>query len=252
MTTLVFLHVPKTAGQSVHSELVRLVGGPAQVSPVRVHTQAGPEDQMPPGYRLYSGHIDWTGIDALPQDRFAFTVLRDPRERIASFYFYLLDEARKLPPDALHLPENLGKRIILEHSADDYFLGGDASWQTFIRDHYDNFYCSYFATRRMRGRSLLTGLGGSEVIAAAGAGLASLQGVYDISGLDRLERDLRARFGFDARLTRTFVNVGSTSRGEARWPRLMARLERDATAAALSRFCALDDVLVHHASAKAA
>lgn len=252
MTTIVFLHVPKTAGQTVHGELVRLVGGPAHVSPVRVHTQAGPDAQMPPGYRLYSGHIDWVGIDSLPQDRFAFTVLRDPRERIASFYFYLRDQARQLSPADLALPCNLGKSRVLTLSADDYFFGGDAMWQTFIRDHYDNFYCSYFATRRMRGRRALDVLSPGDAVAAAAAGLAALQGVYDIGALDRLEADLALRFGTRPQLTGRFVNAGAGPRGEARWPSLLARFERDASARALARFCDLDDALMHRALACAA
>ncbi|WP_430450438.1 hypothetical protein [Rhodophyticola sp.] len=65
-TTIVFLHIPKTAGQTIHSELARVVGAKA-VSPVRVHTQAARGvAQMPPGYRLYSGHIDWEALDTLP------------------------------------------------------------------------------------------------------------------------------------------------------------------------------------------
>lgn len=252
MTTIVFLHVPKTAGQTVHGELIRLVGGPAQVSPVRVHTQAGPEAQMPPGYRLYSGHIDWAGIDRLPRDRFAFTILRDPRERIASFYFYLRDQARQLSPAELALPCNLGKSRVLTQSADDYFFGGNAMWRAFIRDHYDNFYASYFATQRMRGRAALDVLSPGDAVAAAAAGLSSLQGVYDIGRLDRLEADLARRFGTRPRLTGSFVNAGPTPRGEARWPRLLARLERDATAHDLAAFCDLDDALMHHAQARAA
>lgn len=252
MTPIVFLHVPKTAGQTVHGELVRLVGGPAHVSPVRVHTQAGASGQMPPGYRLYSGHIDWTAIDHLPPGRFAFTILRDPRERIASFYLYLREEARRLSPTELALPCNLGKCRVLSLSADDYFLGGDAMWQTFIRDHYDNFYTSYFATRRMRDRRALDVLSPGDAIAAAAAGLAGLQGVYDIGALDRLETDLAARFGTRPRLTGSFVNAGTAPRGEARWPRLLARLERDATARALAAFCDLDDALMHRALTHAA
>ena len=47
--TTVFLHIPKTAGQAVHTELERIVGADA-VSPTRVHNQHGPQtEQLPPG-----------------------------------------------------------------------------------------------------------------------------------------------------------------------------------------------------------
>ena len=154
MKPIVFLHIPKTAGQTIHSELARVIGAP-HVSPIRVHTQAarGPGHaaaQLPPGYRLYSGHLDWTALDSLPEDRFVFSVLRDPWERIASFYFYMLEQAQGLDAATLEDPSRIGFRMILTHSADDYFFGGDVQWQQFILDHYDNFYCSYFATRKMR------------------------------------------------------------------------------------------------------
>ena len=89
---IVFLHIPKTAGQTVHSELLRIFG-PEHTSPVRVHTQAGADGQFPEGYRFYSGHLDWETFDTADSDSFVFTVLRDPKDRIASFYFYLLHKS---------------------------------------------------------------------------------------------------------------------------------------------------------------
>merc|ERR1711969_313057 len=137
---IVFLHIPKTAGQTIHNALAAMVGG-RHVSPIRTHTQApGDAPQMPAGYALYSGHIDWTELETLPGGRFTFTVLRDPRERIASFYFFLLKEAEALDRDALERPQNYGKKLILQRSADDYFFGGPAGFNAFILDHYDNFY----------------------------------------------------------------------------------------------------------------
>lgn len=171
---IVFLHIPKTAGQTIHNALVAAVGGGKQVSPIRVHTQSA--DQYPEGYRLYSGHLDWDHIYKAGPDRFSFTVLRDPAERIASFYFYLQKEARKL--SASDLRKNIGKRRALEWSADDYFFGGDNKWQAFILDHYNNFYCSYFSTRMMRGHARIAHLKPSELIGSAQSGLESLQGVY--------------------------------------------------------------------------
>lgn len=241
---IVFLHIPKTAGQTIHTELVKLVGGQQHVSPVRVHTQAAPDGQMPAGYRLYSGHIDWTGIDSLPQDRFAFTVLRDPKERIASFYFYLRKEAQQLSAADLARPENLGKRKALEESADDYFFGGDQAWRNFILDHYDNFYCSYFATRRMRGRQNLSGLGTPEIMARAHAALAGLQGVYLTDRLDRLEDDIERNFGARISVTGTYVNAGNHRADEKRWPKLAATLERDSSLALLEGFAYRDETLM--------
>lgn len=245
--TIVFLHIPKTAGQTVHTELTRVIGA-AQTSPVRVHTQAAPDGQFPPGYRLYSGHLDWTDLETLPPDRFTFSVLRDPRERIASFYFYLLKKAETTDPAALQRPEHTGLRTILAQSADDYFFGGDARWRTFIRDHYDNFYCTYFATRKMRGWAGISKVPKAELMAMARTGAAAVDAFYGMDDLAALETDLHSVLGQPVHLVNTRINVGPKQTGTQRWPALMARLERDDSAKRLERMALLDAKLMRHLS----
>lgn len=244
--TIVFLHIPKTAGQSVHAALHELVGGTAFVSPVRVHTQEAEGRQMPPGYSLYSGHIDWTELESLPSDRFAFTILRDPRERIASFYFYMRAEAKKLSRDDLERPENRGKRMALERSADDYFFSGDANWQNFVQDHYNNFYVSYLATRRMRGRQILNGLSDHACIEQALAGARCLQAVYTTESLKRLELDIGRRFDTTVCIADLRINVGQFNEQSSRWKKLLAHLESDGTKEALERWVTLDERIFSH------
>lgn len=237
MTTIVFLHVPKTAGQTIHHQLAHAVGQ-AHLSPIRTQSQAPDQSHLPPGYRLYSGHIDWTDLDSLPADRFVFSVLRDPRERLASFYFFLLKEARARaetgPEQALSLPQ----KQILALSPDDYFR------QDFVRDHYDNFYCGYFATRRVGGRRRLDGLPPAQVLARARDGLAALDGLYWTDRLDLLERDLRRRCGLRIRVVGRMQNTGSVPLEQPRWPLLLSRCETDATRCRLEDFVALDLALL--------
>lgn len=242
--TIVFLHIPKTAGQTVHNALVPAVGGEGNVSPVRVHTQAPNGPQMPAGYNLYSGHIDWTELETLPEDRFVFTVLRDPRERVASFFLYLEKEAKNLSGKELALPHNIGKRRILEQSADEYFMGGDKPWQRFISDHYDNFYCTYFTTRMIRGSKLVENLTRSSLLTQAQAGLAKMDAVYSVDDLAQLETDIEARLGKRINVTETYHNIGAASRGEARWPRLMARIKSEEAQARLESFVEKDMLLM--------
>ncbi len=242
-STIVFLHIPKTAGQTIHTELVRAVGS-AAVSPVRVHTQAPADAQMPPGYRLYSGHIDWIALETLPDDRFVFTVLRDPRERIASFYFYLRDQAARLSPEELETPQRRGMKMALTTSADEYFFGGDTEWQRFVRDHYDNFYVSYLATRRMRGQRQIDGLDDETRLARARSNLGALDRVYGMQDLGRLERDLGARLGTPLNVAGTRVNAGPGDRGSLRWPQLLDRFDEASNAALLEAFCRLDLTLM--------
>jgi Sulfotransferase family len=241
---IVFLHIPKTAGQTIHSELARVVGR-SHVSPIRVHTQPPPGPgqaaaQLPPGYRLYSGHLDWTALDSLPGDRFVFTVLRDPWERIASFYFYLLDQAQNLPAAALQDPGRLGLQMILTRSADDYFFGGDAPWQQFILDHYDNFYCSYFATQKMRGQKEIAALSGPDRISRALEKSRQIDRIYGTHDLTPLQTDILDLLRCKIHVTEKYINTGPQERSTLRWPVLLDRLERDSTAARLSAFASLD------------
>ncbi|PZQ99894.1 MAG: hypothetical protein DI533_04465 [Cereibacter sphaeroides] len=239
---IVFLHIPKTAGQTVHNALARAVGA-SRVSPVRVHTQAaGGAGQFPAGHALYSGHLDWDGIDSLPIGRFTFTVLRAPKERIASFYFYLRREAERLSPEELAAPENIGRRRALHWSAEDYFLGGDEAWQGFLRDHYDNFYCSYFGTGRYRGAAEFRTLSDTEALSRAAQGLARIDGVFRTDALDRLERVLDERYGFRLQLADRFDNAGD-ARTEPRWPRLLDRLGSDKARRTIEAFAERDAVL---------
>jgi Sulfotransferase family len=227
---IVFLHIPKTAGQTVHNGLSRVVKA-RRVSTIRVHTQAlAPHDQYPPGYSLYSGHLDWSAIDHLPPARFVFTVLRDPAERIASFYFYLRRKADSLDAATLDLPQNLGMHRALNWSPDDYFFGGDAVWQTFIRNHYDNFYCSYFATRRMLGWGATLELTHSQLLAQAKAGLASLDGVYSTRDMAAMEQDFHHRYHINLRLADRYDNTSGEPATSLRWPRLLASFASDAAA----------------------
>lgn len=241
---IVFLHIPKTAGQTVHNELVRAVGKDA-VSPIRVHTQAStPEDQFPQGYSLYSGHIDWIALDQIEKPRFVFSILRDPRERIASFYFYLLKEAKALSPEQLEDPRHAGKRKILANSVDDYFFGGDVAWQNFVFDHYDNFYCSYFGSKRIRPGHIYTRMPERRKLRGALRNMSKIDWIYSVENLSTLQSDLNELYGFDLKLTETRDNAGDRPVSELRWPRLMQRLEQDANRKRIEDFVTLDIALM--------
>lgn len=240
---IVFPHIPKTAGQTVVKALTQLV--PKEMfSPVRTHAAAAPDAQMPEGYKLYAGHIDWVDLETLPENRFAFSVLRDPRERIASFYFYLIREAAKLNRNELASKVRTNMRMVSTLSADDYFFGGDRAWQRFIRDHYDNFYCTYMITRRIRGSKDVEGLDQATLVARALIGAGALQRIYNIGGLELLEDDIERLFDIRPEIQRSYVNAGPGAGSAKRWPELLARFERDDSATRLDRFAEGDFVLM--------
>ncbi|WP_295511031.1 sulfotransferase family 2 domain-containing protein [uncultured Sulfitobacter sp.] len=239
MRKIVFLHIPKTAGQTVHSELSRIVG-PGQTSPVRVHTQAEQNGQFPPGYTLYSGHLDWEHLDQVQGDRFVFTILRNPFERIASFYFYLHHKSLALPPATLNEPAHTGLRNIRERTVDDYFFGGAANWQQFILDHYDNFYCTYFATRKIRGASDVAKLHPNDLIEMAQKQADLLDRIYPIEGLTLLEADIARLTGARISVAEKRVNAGPQAEGTKRWPQLLEKIESDANREKLTGFAVKD------------
>ncbi len=247
MSPIVFLHVPKTAGQTVHNELVRAVGGAKYTSPVRVTTQAVKGRQMPDGYQLYSGHIDWTELELLPKDRFVFTVLRDPKERIASFYLYMRKMAQETATHELSLPQNTGKRMALSLTADDYFFGGTEEWHQFVRSMYDNFYCSYFATRRMDGWGAMRPLSSKDQLMRALRGLRSLSAVYSIDRLEQLEEEIASRYGVSIHVAGNYFNTGGHLKSEDRWPKLCARFEKDQSITRIEEFATLDKALMERA-----
>ncbi|ABV95839.1 hypothetical protein Dshi_4122 (plasmid) [Dinoroseobacter shibae DFL 12 = DSM 16493] len=243
---LVFLHIPKTAGQTIHEELARALG-PETVSPVRRYNQvAAGAPQMPPGYSLYSGPLDWGETDTLPSGAFVFTVLRDPFERLASYYLYVLKMARARADEVLEQPQEphlRGLRRILTMSAEEYFFGGDAAWQGFIRAHYDNFYTSYFATRRMLGWREVQALDEETALQAALSNVPRMSRIYSIRELGALEADMAAR-GLEISVTETFRRATDDAHQERRWPMLAARFESDAGIRRLEAFAVRDELLL--------
>jgi len=212
MRRLIFLHIPKTAGQSVHSELERLFGA-AALAPIRVNTQwrLHRESDLA-GHRVFSGHLDWKRLDFVPPPRAVFTVLRDPVDRIASYYLYLKKQGQKLSEEEAARPERRALWLARTLSMEDYFLA-DLPERRFIDDHYDNFYTHFFAGRHYRARAEHRQMirrgetTEAEVVDLARRNLASLDFVCDLTRLDLLEAWFLRAFARRARFTSTRVNV---------------------------------------------
>jgi Sulfotransferase family len=228
----VFLHIPKTAGQSVHHFLEFFVR-PEEVAPARVNAQLITMSiHEMRQYRLFSGHLDWCLLDCLDGPKFVFSVLREPLSRIVSFYLYLLREAKTLPPNELHLPQNAGPRAILDLSCDQYFSAGPPDIRNFLDNNYHNFYAYYFAGRRFDARQKLTtqqrfnnALTDEKIVDMACENILCLDAIYSVNALHHLENDIRALTGTHEaapRLDDLHVNAGDSNTMEER----MAELER--------------------------
>ena len=184
---IIFLHLPKTAGQSVHAALTESFGSEV-ICPARVNEQLCVMSRTELArYQVFSGHFDWSLLDCLPGPKYVFTILRDPLERILSFYFYLRGKASGMEQADLEKPENQGLKAALGLSPVEYFLGGPPHLRMFLDDHYDNFYTYYFASRQYQGRRALNGLRtrglltDSEILNLALDNMSTIDDVFTIN-----------------------------------------------------------------------
>ncbi len=199
---IIFLHIPKTAGQSVH-EFITGLHQPEEICPARLNPQLfAMTIQELRRYRLFSGHLDWNALDCLEGPRFVFTVLREPVERILSFYFYLRDKAANTAPEVLATPGHEGMKAVLNLPVDEYFACKEPGLRNFLDNHYDNFYTFFFAGRHYAARQQLRSsqaveksLNDKRFVEMALDNLSCLDGVYTMSQLDLLQRDLEAVTG---------------------------------------------------------
>lgn len=95
--TVIFLHIPKTAGSTLHAicralyppdHLLHLKGDPHIDSAVAYFKQLDSETKQK--IWLLTGHIDYGLHNWLPRPATYFTILRDPVERVLSYYYFIL------------------------------------------------------------------------------------------------------------------------------------------------------------------
>lgn len=194
-----FLHVPKTAGTSVR-HFLQMFFLSRHVCPASSNEQfrALPQEQLG-SYRLFAGHIDWVDLDQIEGESFTFSILRQPQDRLVSYYFYLRSEGLKLDAVNLAKPERRGMHAALTLSPDDFFCGGGSAE---VRKHidalFDNFYAYYFAERSFDARRRIrVGVSVSEadLLARADRNLDRLDGLYSIGNLTLLQQDVIAACG---------------------------------------------------------
>ena len=247
---VIFLHIPKTAGQSIHTALVNSFGQDA-VCPARVNDQLYPLSIAELNrYQVFSGHLDWSLLDCVKGPRYIFTVLREPRDRILSFYFYLREQAQKLSAADLAKPQHQGLRAALELSPEDYFLGGPPHLRRFLDDHYDNFYPHYFAARHYQGRTQFAGLLArgamkkEDVVGMAKANLACLDDVFSVDNMSAVFSAIRQLGGKPlANDERYHVNRNTAVAAAERREKLAALGASEAAFKRIAEYCQSDDEL---------
>lgn len=195
---IAFLHIPKTAGQSVHYSLTSLFDQ-NQICPARTNEQLYKYSISELSrFSLFSGHLDWSIVRLSGSFDFVFTVLRDPLDRILSFYFYLRKEAERLQQEGE--PVGAGMKAVLQYSPRQYFTGDDIGIRMFLDNHYNNFYSYYFASGSYSGFSQLSSAfppGSKDLLDYADFGLRSLDAIYTLSSLYKLTTDINNLFRVD-------------------------------------------------------
>ncbi|MBO9427792.1 sulfotransferase family 2 domain-containing protein [Labrenzia sp. R4_1] len=232
---LFFLHIPKTAGQTVHSVLVEQYPE-EEFCPARTYAEFSKSSDK--NYKLYSGHLNWDFVDHLPQKLITFTVLRDPCERLASYYFYNKKQAESAISNNENVDEH--KRVIASTSPDEYFFGQTSEMKRFIYDHYYNFYTFYFSTRRYDGYRNQSGAPESSIIDMALVNLRQIDCVEDVTNLNRVANFLNKEFGWHVSFDGVKVNVGDMPEYESRWSKLLDLFERDIHRNEIYNFVKLD------------
>jgi hypothetical protein len=144
---LAFLHLEKCGGVAVVKWLTEQFH-PDQIDPDPLRA-APPHNfyRAPPGigrdvvkYSLLWGHFGLPALERIDPERFIFTMLRDPRERLISLYRYWRAVNPAMIDDIEHDPV-----VGSAHRHD--FLGFLRDPEPLLRDYIDNFY-----VRRLTGR----------------------------------------------------------------------------------------------------
>lgn len=106
---IAFLHIPKTAGSSAREYLQACIGSAKSGKSAKLH-EWDPSIPLSDDAvdrartaRFISGHFSWTAMERLrlPENTYMFTVLRDPRDRIRSQYFYMRNHPKRIIPEGL-------------------------------------------------------------------------------------------------------------------------------------------------------
>ncbi len=239
-----FLHLEKTAGMAVTSVLtarfhpMQIDPDPRRTFPPHVLTPLPPFllDRVR-RYALVWGHYDLPSIRCLGQDRFVFTMLREPKARILSLYrYWRATAAQDVGWAGMNQPVLAAQRLSL---AD--FLDSD---DPAITDHIDNFYVRRLTGLYRSGNDAdPVGRDPQRSLAEALAALATLDFVGLTEDTDGALRALAETLRFTPPAAVPRVNVTPKTPGD---PHALAGDPR--VEAALQRLTALDSVIYEAAS----
>ena len=136
---VVFIHTPKTGGNSINSYFKEYVGSKKSGRTVRYDDFIGMnmnffvEKAKAADYVM--GHMPWSAFELCRDERtYAFTILRDPYDRLRSLYHFIVN----LPPD---YPREDAVNEMQHLSLHEFLSSRDPR----VRTHTDNFLTRQFA-----------------------------------------------------------------------------------------------------------
>jgi hypothetical protein len=153
---IVFLHIPKTAGQALRQYLEnsfpKSLMFPGYIDADLLTRSKSELDR----YQIYSGHFSPALLDSLTGTIFKFSILREPSDRIVSLYRYLRAEGMKKSKVELALPSNSLHKAAVEQPIDVFLQANDCDGVTrqLILSGCYNFYAYYFGARFQTARAL--------------------------------------------------------------------------------------------------
>ena len=127
---VIFHHIPKTAGMTLNEYLIKFY--PIEHTyhhNVFYNKFSSPQEQLQ-HIKYYWGHRSWDQIDSIKSNKYLFTLLRKPRDRLISWYNFINSASLD---DCLTLPSHLIGKLF---SFDDFFHLNNKYTNIFI----DNVY----------------------------------------------------------------------------------------------------------------
>lgn len=103
MDKIVFLHIHKTGGTSLHEFLLTQFPND-RVCPERFnHLEEYTKEQLA-GYEFFSGHFTARSIDRIDGPKKVFTFLREPKARVLSLYYFWKSHKEEIIEKGIHGP----------------------------------------------------------------------------------------------------------------------------------------------------
>ena len=195
--TIAFIHIPKTAGQSIHHWISQNYSK-EEICPARTNRQL---HDLPltslRKYKFFSGHLDWNILKALRPFDYTFSVIRQPKDRIISFYFYMAKEAKRFKSNGDDLPLGLEMALL---PIDKYFENENEEYRIFINNHYNNFYSYFFSSGSYNGYQRYgnkKGLSDAKIIQLAIETIScDYDEIFSMNQINSIPHILRKKFNF--------------------------------------------------------